>query len=107
MTAPAPVRVARWRDLPGLRRKRPPAGLLCVLVDGQAAGEIAYSNGTWHAAHWPRVAAPARQSEHPAADEALRAVLRSGFARYLGARAASRVSWSDAARRVASRDGAR
>jgi hypothetical protein len=96
----------RWRDLPGAR-KGMPAGLLAVMVAGQHAGAIAREGDGWAACHQARTLAPARETKHATADEAVRAVLRSGFARHLGARAASRVFWSAGASRVASRGGAR
>jgi hypothetical protein len=71
-------------------------------VAGQHVGAIWRSEDrTWRAHHQARVLGPARQTEHASAEEALRAVLRSGFARKLGARAASRVSWTDRACRIA------
>lgn len=106
MTGPAPVTVHRWRDLPGAR-KGMPAGLLCVLVAGQHAGAIAREGDGWAACHQARTLSPARETQHATAEEALGAVLRSGFARALGARAASRVTWTGRARRAAARGGAR
>jgi hypothetical protein len=106
VSAAPPVAVMRWRDLPGAR-KGMPAGLLAVLVAGQHAGAIAREGDGWVACHQARTLAPARETEHATAEEAVRAVLRSGFARYLGARAASRVYWSTAATRVAGQGGAR
>jgi hypothetical protein len=42
-----------------------------------------------------------RRTEHTTAQDAVTAMIRSGFARRLGARAASRVHWSDRARQAA------
>lgn len=97
----APVAVAVWRDLPGARKV--PAGILAVLVAGQYAGAIARDGQVWRAACQSRALAPARESSHPSADAALSAVLRSGFARRLGARADSAVYWTPGARRVSMR----
>ena len=101
---PAPVSVSRWGDLPA-ERKMP--GVLRVLVAGQHAGAIEHVGGTW-AAHWFAGMTASgsmrdRVTEHASADEALRAVVRSAWARRLGGRAASRVHWSDRARRVVGR----
>jgi hypothetical protein len=98
MTAPAPVMVTRHGELRGERKVSGVA--LRVRVDGQYAGVLCPEGDGWHAAHQPRVLAKAVTTEHATAEEALRAVLRSGFARTLGARAASLVRWSDKARRV-------
>ena len=84
-----------------------PAGLLAVLVGGQHAGAIERDGTMWRAGHQARVLGKVTETEHASADEALRAVLRSGFARHLGARATSRVHWSDKARQAAARGGAR
>ena len=104
MSAPKPVRVSWWGELRG--EKKIPA-LLRVLVGGQHAGAIMRDGAVWHAGHQARALGPVTETEHATAAEALRAVLRSGFARRLGARAASPVYWSDKARRAASRGGAR
>jgi hypothetical protein len=93
----APVSVSRWGELPF---EKPVRGyVLRVLVGGQVAGSFRWEDGTWRAIHQGRVLGPYRQTEHASAAEALRAVLRSGFARRLGARAASRVYWTDRGRR--------
>jgi hypothetical protein len=89
--------VSCWGEL---RSERKLPGVLRVLVDGQHAGAFWREGSTWHACHQARVLGPARETEHASADEALRAVLRSGFARRLGARAVSPVFWSDRARRT-------
>ncbi len=105
MTGPVPVSVTRWGELPGERKAR--GVVLRVLVGGQHAGSIAPDGDVWRACHQARTLSRRRETEHASAGEALRAVLRSGFARTLGARAASAVHWSDKARRVVSRAGAR
>jgi len=77
-------------------------GVLGILVAGQAAGAF-YRAGDGWASQWYTAAYRDRITEHPTAEEAMRAVIRSGWARRLGARAASRVHWIDRARRLASR----
>jgi Arc/MetJ family transcription regulator len=96
----APARVTCWGELRGERRL---PGVLRVLVDGQHAGAIERNGTTWHAARRARALGRVQVTEHPTVEDALRAVLRSGFARQLGARAASPVFWSDRARRAAAR----
>ena len=105
MTAPAAVSFTRWGELRGERKAR--GVVLRVLVGGEHAGSIAPDGDEWRACHRARALSQPRETEHATAEEAVRAVLRSGFARKLGARAASRVTWSDRARRAASRCGAR
>ena len=91
-----------WGELRG-ERKAP--GVLRVLVAGQHAGAIQRDGNRWEAqAGGPR---PSRPTSHASAEEALQAVVRSAWARRLGARAASRVIWTDRARRTIARDGAR
>jgi len=94
---PAPISVSCWGELAAEKRL---SGVLRVLVDGQHVGAIWREGSTWQASHQPRVRGAARQTEHATALKALGAVIRSGFARKLGARVASRVTWSDRARRV-------
>ena len=102
----APAAVTCWGDLPG-ERKLP--GVLRVLVDGQHAGAVEYRAGAWvacwHTAAYGRSLSSDPATEHRSAEDAVRAVIRSGWARRLGARAASRVHWSAAARRAATRRG--
>jgi hypothetical protein len=105
VTAPEPVYVSRWGELTGERKVG--GVVLRVLVGGQHAGAIAPDGDRWRASHRARTLSRPRETEHATAEEALRAVLRSGFARHLGARAASRVHWSGKARRAAARSGAR
>jgi hypothetical protein len=104
MSAPEPVRVTCWGELRG-EEKIP--GALRVLVGGQAAGGVRRDGAVWRAGHQVRALSRWSWTEHASAEEAVARVLRSGFARRLGARAASRVYWSDKARRAAARGGAR
>jgi hypothetical protein len=99
-----PVTVARWGELRGERKL--PGTVLRVLVGGQHAGGIERKRKTWLAVHQSRPLGRYRATEHATVEEALRAVLRSGFARLLGARTASPVHWSDNAQRAARRGGA-
>jgi hypothetical protein len=79
--------------------------VLRVLVEGQHVGAVERVGDVvaaqWYAALRPGGTMRDRYTEHGSVDEAVRAVLRSGFARQLGARADSRVSWTDKARRRA------
>jgi hypothetical protein len=77
-------------------------GLLRVLVAGQSAGGIERAGESWRAC-WYTAGFRDRCTVYATADEAVRAVIRSGWARRLGARGASRVYWSDSARKAASR----
>ena len=92
------TKVSCWGELPAEKRL---AGVLRVLVDGQHAGAIRHEGGAWQASHQANVRSKTRLTEHASAHEALGAVIRSGFARRLGARVASRVYWSPRARRIA------
>ena len=56
---------------------------------------------TWYAGMTGSGSMRDRCTEHATADGAVRAVVRSAWARRLGARAASRVTWSDRAQRPA------
>ncbi len=95
-----PVSVTCWGEM-ARRSDRKLPGVLRVLVGGQHAGAVWLEDGAWHAqAHGLK---PGPQSDHPTADEALTALLRSAWARRLGARAASRVFWSAKATRLAGR----
>jgi hypothetical protein len=102
--APEPVSVTCWGEL---RAEKKLPGVLRVLVGGQHAGAIMRDGAVWRAGRRARALGRVTESEHATAEEALRAVLRSGFGHQLGARAASRVYWSEKARRAASRGGAR
>jgi hypothetical protein len=98
-----PVHVAAWGELHGEKKRLP--GVLRVLVGGQHAGAVARTADGWTAqAHGLR---PTPETSHPTAEDAVRALLRTSWARRLGARAASHVYWSDAARREAAKGGAR
>jgi hypothetical protein len=86
-----PVSVTCWGELRGDRAL---PGCLRVLVDGQSAGGAERKGDSW-AAYWyagmsPSGALRDRVSEHATAEEAVRAVVRSPWARRLGARASSR-----------------
>jgi hypothetical protein len=99
---PKPVSVSCWGELLGERKV---AGVFRVLVAGQQAGAFQRAGSGWEAqVHGLRRTEP---TTHESADDALRAIVRSAWARRLGARAASRVYWSDRARRAARRGGAR
>ncbi len=107
MTAPAgkPVSVTAWAELASKKyeiRKIPAsARALRVLAGGQHAGAVWHEDGTWHAqAHGLK---PGPVSDHQDAAEAVTALLRSAWARRLGARAGSAVFWSAKANRAASR----
>jgi hypothetical protein len=97
MTAPALASVTAWGELRGDRNL---PGALRVLVAGQAAGGAERVGEAWRAS-WHSAAYKDRCTEHATADEAVRAVVRSGWARHLGARAGSAVYWSDKAWRLA------
>lgn len=101
MSSPEPVLVVRWGELRGDRKL--PGTVLRVLVGGQHAGILARGGDGWQALHQARALSGYRETVHATAEEALRAVLRSGFARTLGARAASPVHWSALAQRAACR----
>jgi hypothetical protein len=100
VTAGASVAVTRWGELPAERK--PPGVVLRVLVAGEHAGGAELCGGSW-AASWRTAGNRGRVTEHATAEDAVRAVIRSGWARHLGARAASRVTWSDRARRTVAR----
>ena len=102
-TPATPVSVTVWGELPGERKL--PGSPLRVLVAGQSAGGAERNAEGW-TAHWyagtTRSGSPRdRESQHATAEDAVRAVVRSAWARRLGARAGSRVFWSDRARRAA------
>ena len=93
----APARVTCWGEL---RAERPIPGVLRVLVAGQHADAIERAGDGWRAC-WYTAAYRDRCTAHATADDAIRAVIRSGWARRLGARAASRLYWSDRPRKAA------
>jgi hypothetical protein len=95
-----PVSVSCWGELRG-EKKIP--GAFRVLVGGQHAGAVHREESGWIAeVHGLRQTAPAT---HETADAAVQAVLRSCWGRRLGARAASRICWTDKATRAAARTG--
>lgn len=99
MTAPEPVGVHVWGELRDEKKKMP--NVLRVLVGPQHAGAIEHTADGWTAqAHGLR---PSPETTHATAEEALRAVLRSAWARRLGARKVSHVHWSAKARALAGR----
>ena len=94
---PAYVSVSKWGELPGDRTL---PGCLRVLVDGQAAGGAERVAGSWRACFYTARFRD-RITEHATADDAVNAVISSGWARRLGARKASPVRWTAKARRLA------
>lgn len=103
MTVPQLAWVRVWGE--GRGERKLPGTVLRVLISGHVAGGVQRIGDEWVAqATGLRPSAP---TTHASADEAVRAVLRSSWARSLGARAASPVHWSDKARRAASRGSAR
>ncbi len=100
VSVPEPVWVEVWGERPG-ERKPPGPSVLRVLVAGQHAGGIERSEFAWVAqVHGLRRSEP---TTHDTAEEGVRAILRSSWARRLGARAASRVHWSERAKRLAAK----
>jgi len=100
---PEPAAVKAWGELPGERNL---PGALHVLVAGQSAGGVESVGDQWRAC-WYTAAFKDRCTAHPAAEQAVAAVLASGWARKLGARKASRVYWSDKAKHRAAKGGSR
>ncbi|HEY1625572.1 MAG TPA: hypothetical protein VGG16_17410 [Streptosporangiaceae bacterium] len=105
---PASAGVTCWGELPA---ERPIHGVLRVRIGGEHAGAIERAGDRW-VAYWYAGMTRAgnmrdRDTEHDNADDAVRAVLRSAWARRLGGRAASTVIWSERARRAAHRAGSR
>jgi hypothetical protein len=96
-TAPADVSVSVWSELPA---ERPLPGCLRVLVGGQSAGGVERVGDSWRAC-WYTAAHRDRCTVHPTAAAAVATVAASGWARHLGARKASRVTWTARARRAA------
>lgn len=101
----APVSVTVWGELAAERKL--PGTVLRVLVAGQSAGGVERTGASWRACWYAGMSRSGslrdRFTEHATAEDAVRAVIRSGWARHLGARAASRVCWSDRARRAAAK----
>ena len=104
----AAVSVSKWGELPA---ERTLPGCIRVLIDGQHAGGVERKRGTWvacwHTAAYGRGRSSDRITEHATAEEAVAAVVRSGWARRLGARRTSRITWTAKASRLAARGGAR
>jgi hypothetical protein len=102
-SAPTPVSVTVWGELVGERKL--PGVVLRVLVDGQSAGGVERHGNTWVATWYAGLTRSGslrdRFTEHATAEDAVRAVLRSAWARHLGGRVTSCVHWSDRARRAA------
>lgn len=97
MTASATVAVTAWGELRGERNL---PGALRVMVAGQAAGGAERAGDAWRAV-WYTAAYRDRCTEHATAQDAVRAVIQSGWARHLGAQPDSRVAWSARATRRA------
>jgi hypothetical protein len=102
------VSVTAWAELAPRGGAKLP-GCLRVLVDGQSAGGAERVGGEWRACFYlaPTRAGTLRDriSVHATAEDAVKAVIRSGWARRLGARASSRVYWSAKADKLAGRTG--
>lgn len=99
MTAPKPATVLCGGE--GEAKQRRP-GLLRVLIADQEVGTVVYVEGIW-AAHCRTRADRHKMTAHSNAESAVSAVVTSGWARRLGARTASRVDWSEQAKRMVSR----
>jgi hypothetical protein len=84
-----------------LRGEKPMARAIRVRVGCQYAGYIVRTADGYTAGHQTKPLAKCAETSHQTADQALRRILRSGFARHLGAAADSRVYWSDKAKRIA------
>jgi hypothetical protein len=103
-----PVSVTAWAELATRGFAKLP-GCLRVLVDGQSAGGCERKGDVWVAYWYTGMSGSGRmrdrQTEHATAEEAVKAVTRSPWARRLGARASSRVYWSAKAAKLADRPG--
>jgi hypothetical protein len=101
---PKCVSVSKWGELRG---EQALPNCLRVLVGGQSAGGCERKGSAWIACFYIGMSASGqmrdRISEHASAEDAVRAVVRSAWARKLGARASSAVSWSAKASRAAGR----
>jgi hypothetical protein len=95
--AVADVRVSAWGELPA---ERTLAGCIRVLIGGQSAGGAERVGTEWRAT-WFTAAFKDRFSVHATAEDAVTAVIRSGWARHLGARKTSPVTWTAKARHLA------
>ena len=104
--APKPVSVSAWGEARG---ERTMPGCLRVLVDGQSAGGVELRGGSglacWYTTTGPGGSLRDRMTEHDSPEAAVKAVVRSPWARRLGAGAKSAVSWSAKAKRLAGRGG--
>ena len=101
---PAGLSVSAWSELRG--RTRPAASASWSIastpgVPSAGAGWVA----CWHTAAYGRGRSSDRITERPTAEEAVVAVVRSGWARRLGAPRASRGTWTPKARKLAARGG--
>ena len=94
---PASVRVSKWGELPA---ERTLPGCVRVIVDGQSAGGAERAGDVWRAC-WYTAAYKDKFTIHATAEDAIRAVIASGWARRLGARKSSTVTWTPRARRMA------
>jgi hypothetical protein len=93
--------VTVWGELRGEKKMR---GVLRVRVGGEAAGAVYRDGPAWVSQSYTvRGYVQPQQRRHDSVHEALAIVVRSSWARKLGARAASDLHWSDRARRAASR----
>jgi hypothetical protein len=88
--------VSAWGELPA---ERTLPGCIRVLVDGQSAGGAERVGDAWRAC-WYTARFRDRITEHATAEQAVAAVIASGWARKLGARKSSRVTWTARARKV-------
>jgi hypothetical protein len=99
-----PVSVTAWAELAPRGGAKLP-GCLRVLVDGQSAGGCERKGDLWVACWYAGMTGSGRMrdrlTEHATAEEAVKAVSRSPWARRLGARASSRVYWSAKAGKLA------
>lgn len=98
----APVSVSAWGEKARRGERKLPA--LRILVAGQYVAAVWREGGTWSARYHlgsPNSYRTAEAHGHETADAAVKAALRRGLARQLGARSASRVFWSEKARKLA------
>lgn len=94
---PAEITVRRWGEGPA---ERSLPGALRVLVGGESAGGAERTAEGWTAS-WHTANYRDKVTHHETAEDAVRAVISSGWARHLGARRASRVTWTRAAKKLA------
>jgi len=91
------ITVSAWGELAGESRL---PGCIRVLVGGQSVGGAERVGRSWRAS-WYTARFRDQTTEHETAEQAVAAVMRSGWARHLGARKSSRVTWTAKARRLA------